>query len=193
MEALASSLSGQGAIIVSGAAHGTDMAAHRGALAVGGGTIAILPMGIPVGGLDRLSPLLDTLTDPALLLMVAPFALSQIISRTTPVIRNRLIATLAHAVVVGEAGPQSGTLHCVRFARELGIPIFLLRDPHIPRDPDLNAIHEGLIRQGASPFSVDDCWGTELAARIVRVARLDQDQRRAAERAQLSLFGELGE
>ncbi|MBI1289733.1 hypothetical protein GC173_00620 [bacterium] len=193
MEALAGSLARAGAVIVSGAARGIDHACHRGALDVGGSTIAVLPMGLAAGGLDRMHTLTERLSNDRLLLMVSPFGMSQPITRSTPVIRNRLIAGLSHAVVVGEAGAHSGTFHCVRQARELGLPIFLLRDRRIARDGDLEQVHGALLQAGAIAFESDQCWDDALSARIVAEARASEERRLAGERAQLSLFGELAE
>ncbi|HTR97249.1 MAG TPA: DNA-processing protein DprA, partial [Candidatus Acidoferrales bacterium] len=115
---LARDLAGLGLTIVSGLARGIDAAAHRGALAAGGRTIAVVP-----SGLDRVTPPShDPLADEV---VRAGTLLSEIASgppfgRGAFVRRNRLIAALAAVTVVVEASERSGALVTAAVARELG-------------------------------------------------------------------------
>lgn len=190
VEALSVNLASAGATIVSGAAYGTDMVAHRGALAAGGSTIAVLPMAISQGGGERLAGLVSTLRDDQLLLMISPFSTTQGITRSTPVIRNRLIAALADVVVVGEAHASSGTFHCVRAAVDMGLPLFLLRDRALHRDGALEEIHAPLIQKGARSFTIDEAFDPSFPTVVRDVATRAGRDRHEAERSQLSLFGD---
>src|SRR3989442_2373368 len=104
-ERLASELAARGVTIVSGLARGIDTAAHRGALAAGGRTLAVLGC-----GLDVVYPLENRAlaraieTQGALLL---PFALGvPALPRHLPS-RNRTLAGLAlRGVVVAGADPS---------------------------------------------------------------------------------------
>jgi DNA processing protein len=110
--------SAHGLTVVSGGAYGIDAAAHRGALARGRPTVAVL-----AGGVDRLYPagnagLLREITASGLLV-------SEAAPRATPsksrfLVRNRLIATLTLGTVVVEAALRSGSLSTARWARDLG-------------------------------------------------------------------------
>lgn len=106
-----------GATVVSGAAYGIDAAAHRGALAVDGCTVAIL-----AGGVDRATPsglgaMLDAIAATGLVVSEAPPGTAP--SRSRFLVRNRLIAALAHGTVVVEAARRSGALSTARWARDL--------------------------------------------------------------------------
>jgi len=124
---VASGLVDRGFAIVSGAAYGVDGAAHRAALASRGTTVAVL-----AGGLDRFYPsgheqLLARIVDRGVVLSEVP-------PGTTPtkwrfLLRNRLIAALANATVVVEAGWRSGSLNTAGHAGTLGRPLGAVPGP----------------------------------------------------------------
>ncbi|MFE5777388.1 DNA-processing protein DprA [Brachybacterium sp. NPDC056505] len=117
---MAAQLAAEGATVLSGGAYGIDAAAHRGALAAGGPTIAVL-----AGGLDRLYPrgndqLLRAIRERHVLLSEAPPGTAP--TRWRFLARNRLIAALARVVVVVEAAWRSGALSTARHAGTLEPP-----------------------------------------------------------------------
>lgn len=117
---MAAQLSAEGSTVLSGGAYGIDAAAHRGALAAGGSTIAVL-----AGGLDRLYPrgndqLLRAIRERHVLLSEAPPGTAP--TRWRFLARNRLIASLAQVVVVVEAAWRSGALSTARHAQTIRPP-----------------------------------------------------------------------
>ncbi|WP_308495306.1 DNA-processing protein DprA [Microbacterium jiangjiandongii] len=115
---LAADLAGDGIRIISGAAYGIDGAAHRAALAAGGATDALL-----AGGVDRAYPS----GHEDLLRHVARTGavMSEVACGAAPtkwrfLARNRLIAAMADATVVVEAGWRSGSLNTAGHAAALG-------------------------------------------------------------------------
>lgn len=118
---VAAELAMRGLTIVSGGAYGIDAAAHRAALASAGNTIAIL-----AGGADRLYPsgnrqLLERISAEGAIITEAP--VGQPPTRWRFLQRNRLIAALAQASVVVEAGARSGALNTANHAQHLGRPL----------------------------------------------------------------------
>jgi DNA processing protein len=114
-------------VVVSGAAYGVDAAAHRGALAVGGPTVAVV-----AGGLDQAYPrgnaaLIDRIASGGL--VVSEAAPGSVINRGRFLSRNRLIAALAGGTVVVEAGARSGALSTARWASELLRPLAAVPGP----------------------------------------------------------------
>ena len=121
---LAEMLSHSGYAIVSGGALGIDAAAHRGALAAGGPTFAVLGCGVDVVYPDRHGPLFDEIAGSP-----AGGLLSEFPPGTPPrgnqfPSRNRIVAALAEAVVVVEAQARSGALVTARLARALERPLY---------------------------------------------------------------------
>ena len=119
----AAGLVGRDVAVVSGGAYGIDGMAHRAALASGGATIAVL-----AGGIDRLYPsghdaLLTRISQQGALVSEVPCGTSPTKWRFLQ--RNRLIAALARATVIVEAGYRSGALNTARHAdtlsREVGV------------------------------------------------------------------------
>lgn len=105
-------------VIVAGGAYGIEGAAHRGALAAGGQTVAVL-----AGGLDRPYPaghsqLLNRVGDVGLLVSEVPPGSAP--TRHRFIARNRLLAALSGATVIPEAGVRSGSMSTVLAARDLG-------------------------------------------------------------------------
>ncbi len=152
--ALAAHFAARGWTVVSGLAAGVDALAHEAALACGGRTLAVLGSGVRVVYPPANTPLAArVLARGALLSETHPDA-----SPSAPalVARNRIISGLSRAVIVVEAGPDSGSLHAARFARAQGRLVFAVRSaaPGNAR----------LLAEGAQAIgSEGDGWG-ELEA-----------------------------
>ena len=117
-EALAHDLALAGVTVVSGMALGIDSAAHRGALAGGGTTVAVLP-----GGPDRAAPPSNDELYRRIAATGAVISEHQPGTRIEPfhfAHRNRIMAALAPVVVIVEAAQPSGSLVTVERALELG-------------------------------------------------------------------------
>lgn len=116
-----------GTTIVSGAAYGIDAVAHRTALALGVPTVAVL-----AGGAERAYPaahdrLLERIADEgAVCSEMVPGAAP---TRWRFLQRNRIIAALAAATLVTEAGVRSGTLNTAGHAAELARPLGAVPGP----------------------------------------------------------------
>jgi DNA processing protein len=115
---LASELAASGVTVVSGAAYGIDGVAHRSALRAGGSTAALL-----AGGVDRPYPtghaaLIESIAVSGALLAETPCGTAP--TKWRFLARNRLIAALADATVVVEAGARSGSLNTAAHAAALG-------------------------------------------------------------------------
>jgi DNA processing protein len=108
----------QGWTIVSGGAYGIDAAAHRGALAVGGGTVAVLACGADVAYPKGNAGLLARIVDDGLVVSELPPGRAP--TRAGFLARNRLIAALGRVTVVVEAAMRSGSATTVARAVELG-------------------------------------------------------------------------
>ncbi|KNX37575.1 DNA-processing protein DprA [Luteipulveratus halotolerans] len=113
--------------VVSGAAFGIDAAAHRGALAAEGITIAALACGV-----DRAYPaiharLLDQILLCGAVISEVPPGAAPI--RTRFLARNRLIAAMALGTVVVEAGLRSGSLNTANHALECERPVGAVPGP----------------------------------------------------------------
>jgi len=126
-ERLGRGLAGAGACVVSGLALGVDGAAHRGALAAGGPTIAVLGRGADAAYPPAHRRLFREILGSGL--VVSEFlpgtpALPHHFPR-----RNRILAALAEAVVVVEAGAKSGSLITVDHALDLGIDVWAVPGP----------------------------------------------------------------
>lgn len=104
--------------VISGAAYGVDGAAHRGALAVGGATVAVLACGVDVPYPRGHAEMLRRIAEQGLL--VAELPPGEHPTRSRFVLRNRLIAALAPGTVVVEAEFRSGALITARRAAGLG-------------------------------------------------------------------------
>lgn len=148
---LARHLAQGGAQVVSGMARGIDAAAHRGALAGGGSTVAVLGCGIDVCYPPEHGALREQIIARGSLVSEYP-AGSQPLRGRFPT-RNRIIAALALGVVVVEATTRSGALSTARNALDLGREVFAVPGSiRSERSQGSNA----LIRDGAIPLLEPD-------------------------------------
>ncbi|MFB9577941.1 DNA-processing protein DprA [Streptomyces yanii] len=115
---LASGLAELGWVVVSGAAYGVDGAAHRGALAAGGATMAVLACGVDVAYPRGHAELIGRVAEQGLVIGELPP--SDHPTRSRFVLRNRVIAALTRGTVVVEAQYRSGSLVTARRAQQLG-------------------------------------------------------------------------
>ncbi|HCB06286.1 MAG TPA: DNA-protecting protein DprA [Nocardioides bacterium] len=142
---LAAGLARAGSAVISGAAYGIDQAAHRGALAGDGPTVAVLACGVDRAYPSRHKPLLDHLADHgAVVSELAPGC-----SPTRPrfLARNRVIAALSLGTVVVEAAVRSGALNTANWASGLNRPVMGVPGP-VTSAPS-EGVHQ-LIRSGAA-------------------------------------------
>jgi DNA processing protein len=105
-------------VIISGLAYGIDAAAHRGALAAHDGvTVAVL--GTP---LDRIYPTAHRWMAEEIIAkggaLISTYPKGSQVYPSNFLERNRIIAGMSRAILVGQAGARSGSLATARFALE---------------------------------------------------------------------------
>lgn len=110
-------LSESGWSVVSGGAYGIDGAAHRGALAGGAPTIAVLACGTDVCYPSGHHDLFAAIRDQGVVLSECPPGVHP--TRARFLIRNRLIAALSRGTLVVEAALRSGALNTAGHALTL--------------------------------------------------------------------------
>ncbi|MCX5340526.1 DNA-processing protein DprA [Streptomyces atratus] len=115
---LGAGLAELGWVVVSGAAFGVDGAAHRGALAVDGATMAVLACGVDVAYPRGHAELIGRMAEQGLVIGELPP--SDHPTRSRFILRNRVIAALTRGTVVVEAEYRSGSLVTARSAQRLG-------------------------------------------------------------------------
>lgn len=145
---LAGELAGAGISIISGLARGIDSAAHKGALARGGHTVAVLPSGI-----ENVYPSSNYYLAQEILKSGGAL-ISEIKGKYQPkkhdfLKRNRIISGLSKAVILVEATARSGALNTARHALEQDREVIAV--PGSILSPGSYGCNE-LIRQGATPL-----------------------------------------
>ena len=136
------------ALLVSGGAHGIDTAAHRGALDGGGATVAVLAQGLERDPGGDSGALLERIRREGGVLLTERLP-EEPATRWAFPRRNRLIAALAVATVVVEAGLRSGALYTARAALEIGQDVFAVPGRiDTPASQGSNA----LLLEGAIPL-----------------------------------------
>lgn len=137
-------LAARGLAISSGLASGIDSAAHRGALAAQGTTLAVLGSGVDVVYPSSNRLLAEEVRRQGAL--VSAFPLGTPPRRENFPRRNALIAGLSQGTLVVEAARGSGSLITARLAAALGRRVFAI--PGSIHHPLSRGCHE-LIRRGA--------------------------------------------
>ena len=141
---LAETLARRGVVIVSGGAFGIDAAAHEGALAGNGRTVAVLGTSVDDPHPRHHRSLFErTAESGALLSTLGP---RDPVRRTSFLERNRWIAALGAVTIVVQAPIRSGALSTAAHAKALAKPVLAV--PWAPSDPRGAGCHF-LIKEGA--------------------------------------------
>lgn len=124
---LAAAVAECGTGVVSGGAYGIDASAHRGALAAGAATVAVLGGGLAFGYPRGNHNLFAAIAGQGTLVSECPPDTGP----TKPgfLVRNRIIAALSRGTVVVEAALRSGALNSAKHARELCRPVMAVPGP----------------------------------------------------------------
>lgn len=117
-------LAEHGVVVVSGMATGIDSESHKGALAAGGKTIAVLGCGPDICYPKSNKVLMESIIKSGLILSEYP-AESQPLPWMFPA-RNRIISGLSYGVIIVEADMRSGSLITAGHALEQGKEVFAL-------------------------------------------------------------------
>jgi DNA processing protein len=154
-ERLAADLAARGLAIFSGLARGVDAAAHRGAVAARGKTVAVFGTGV-----DQVYPRENTKLADSILAtggaIISEFPMATFPAPQNFPIRNRIISGLAVGVLVVEAGEYSGTRVTARCALEQNREVYAVPGNVTNRNswgPNT------LIKQGAHLVATwEDVW-----------------------------------
>ncbi|MDR1305059.1 MAG: DNA-processing protein DprA [Verrucomicrobiales bacterium] len=139
--------------VVSGLARGIDTAAHQGALAAKGRTVAVLGCSLDLMYPPENQALAEMIVERNGLLL-SEFPLKTPPDKQTFPMRNRIVSGLSGGVLVVEAGADSGALITARMALDQGRQVFAV--PGRIDNPQSKGCHR-LIKEGAKLVeSVED-------------------------------------
>ncbi len=180
-ERLAASLARVGLTVVSGLARGIDAAAHRGALAGGGRTIAVLANGLGEVYPPEHDDLAREVAASGALISESPMGQGPLAGLFPQ--RNRIISGLSLGVVVVEATPRSGSLSTAKHATDQNREVFAVPGP-VDSLPSRGCHH--LIRDGARLVETVDDILEELGP-LVREVKASAEEPAIRHPAELSL------
>jgi DNA processing protein len=184
-ERLSIDLAGRGLVIFSGMARGIDTAAHRGAIAARGKTVAVFGTGVDVLYPKENSRLAEQILARGGAL-VSEFPMGTFAAPQNFPIRNRIISGMSIGVLVVEAAEYSGTRITARCALEQNREVFAVPGNVTNKNswgPNT------LIKQGAKLVATwEDVW-EELPV-AVRLALQPAGQAESQESRTASLFEE---
>jgi DNA processing protein len=133
-----------GVTVVSGGARGIDTAAHQGALAAGGRTVAVLGTGLDIVFPPENRELFERIARSGAVTTQFPFGRPA--DKQSFPIRNRIVAGMTLGTVVVEANITSGAMITAQFAVDHGRQVFAV--PGRIDSPRSKGCHD-LIKKGA--------------------------------------------
>ncbi len=175
-ERLAGDLARRGLTVVSGLARGIDSAAHRGALAAGGRTIAVLGCGADVVYPPENGHLMKEVAASGAVITEFPMGFKP--ERRNFPRRNRIISGMSFGTVVVEAAARSGSLITARLALEEGREVFAVPGKV---DSPVSSGTNSLIKQGARLIETADDVLEELRPMLGELPAAPQSAARPAD------------
>jgi DNA processing protein len=142
---ISKNLASAGWCLVSGLARGVDTEVHRGALDVGGKTVAVLGCGADIVYPPENLELYREISAKGA--VISEFPLGRPADKRTFPMRNRIVAGMCKAVVVVESDEDGGSLITARFAADMGRSVCAF--PGRVDQPTSRGCH-ALIREGAT-------------------------------------------
>ena len=125
---LAYQLAGAGVTVLSGLARGIDTAAHEGALAAKGRTVAVIGSGLGQIYPEENKPLAEKIAD-GNGAVVSEFPIDQHPDKQTFPMRNRIVSGWSSGILVVEAPAWSGALITANMAAEQGRSVYAVPGP----------------------------------------------------------------
>jgi DNA processing protein len=164
---LAHELARAGFVVVSGLARGIDAAAHQGALAASGRTVAVLGCGVDVTYPPEMRGLKDQVRNHGSVLSELPLGAPPDPHHFPT--RNRIISGMSLGVLVIEAAADSGSLITAKLALEQGREVFA-----VPGNvgTQTSTGTNRLIKAGATLVETADDLIEQLIGQLGPVARL---------------------
>ena len=153
-----------GLAVISGLAMGIDAFSHEGALEAEGKVIGVLGSGINQMGPWRNRELMDRGLEKGGL-VISEYAPDEPAHKGTFPARNRIISGLSEALVVVEAGLNSGSLITAKHAAEQGRPVYAVPG-NINSQSSIGT--NLLIRDGATPLVIIDDLIRDIGVEINR-------------------------
>lgn len=147
----ATGLVGHGFAVIAGGGYGIDSAAHRGATAAGGTTVAALASGLDLSYPSGNANLFDRIVD-ANGLLISEAAPGVGPTRWRFLARGRILAAVSQATVIVEASSRSTSLDVATRAKALGRPVGAMPGPVV--SPASSGTHQ-LIREQIATLVTD--------------------------------------
>jgi DNA processing protein len=169
-------LAAAGFTICSGMARGIDTAAHQGAIAAGGRTIAVQGCGLANVFPPENKKLFETIAQSGACISESPLAYQPLAENFPP--RNRIIAGLSLGTIVIEAGLNSGALITAKAALDYNREVMAVPGKI---DSPFSRGSNRLIKQGATLIdSVDDVMESlgHIGARLNEHVKISADAAR---------------
>ena len=138
----------RGLLVVSGYARGVDRQAHKGALAAGGSTIAVLPEGI--AGFSVRRELASLVEMDQNFLAVSMFEPDATWKSWRAMTRNKLIVGLSAGLFVVEARETGGTINAAMECVKQGKPLWAVAYSQLT--PERGGNHQLLLQEAAMPL-----------------------------------------
>lgn len=153
---LTQEFSRRGYCIVSGLAIGCDSVGHRGALDVGGKTIAFLAHGLDTVYPPENEGLAQQIVDNGGLLL-SEYPVGMGVNRYNLVARDRLQASMALATLVIQTGVQGGTMHAANTTLQYPKPLYVIKFKNNEENEHEKSLGNALlVEKGAKYISGGD-------------------------------------